>query len=199
MHQVKRVRDRIRRPLRQGCLTLAGASTGLLAGFFAARFFGLGPALPGAVASSPSHGQASLRAAIASVIPASFSRSGVLSRYRNSALALSRTLPCAGAHARKVSRHVGCKHHGGLDHSRACAGSPCLVGIAKRALDKELARFLRIRSGIDNRAAGTSDDRKRKGGSNDIGPHGSSSNSCSDSQFPRPLARPSLWQGHIAR
>ena len=199
MHQVKRVRDRIRRPLRQGCLTLAGASTGLLAGFFAARFFGLGPALPGAVASSPSHGQASLRAAIASVIPASFSRSGVLVEVPQQRLGAFQDAALRRGACPRVSRHVGCKHHGGLDHSRACAGSPCLVGIAKRALDKELARFLRIRSGIDNRAAGTSDDRKRKGGSNDIGPHGSSSNSCSDSQFPRPLARPSLWQGHIAR
>ena len=77
---------------------------------------GPGADLPGAAPSSPSHGQASLRAAIASVIPASFSRPGFLSRYRNSTLALSRTLPCAGAHARvsaaaKLARNAG-RHEG---------------------------------------------------------------------------------------
>src|ERR1700723_3115549 len=67
--------------LRYGCLTLAGACTGRLFGFFAAGFLGVGAdTVLGAAASSPAHGQASLRASIASVIPASLSRAGFLSR-----------------------------------------------------------------------------------------------------------------------
>jgi hypothetical protein len=67
-------------------------------GFFGTRFFG--PALPDGSASSPWHGQASLKASKARVMPGSLNRSGLLSRYRNRTLALSKMLPCTGGHAR---------------------------------------------------------------------------------------------------
>src|SRR5712675_975418 len=66
--------------------------------FFSARFFG--PDRPDGSASSPWHGQASLKASKASVIPAPFNRSGFCSRYRNRTLALSKILPSAGGHDR---------------------------------------------------------------------------------------------------
>jgi hypothetical protein len=75
--------------------------------FFGTRFFCLGPDPPGASASSPRHGQASLNAASARVIPGSFNRSGFWSRYRNMTLALSKMLPCAGGHPRTSAGRFG--------------------------------------------------------------------------------------------
>jgi|ERR1700730_7876351 hypothetical protein len=75
--------------------------------FFGTRFFGLGPDPPEASPSSPRHGQSFLNASIARVIPASFNRSGLLSRYRNRTLTLSKMLPCAGGHARTSAGRFG--------------------------------------------------------------------------------------------
>src|ERR1700752_3172982 len=66
--------------------------------FFGTRFFG--PDLPDGSASSPWQGQASLKASKERVMPGSLNRSGLLSRYRNRTLALSRVLPSGGGHAR---------------------------------------------------------------------------------------------------
>ena len=71
------------------------------------RFFGLGPDPPEALVSSPRHGQSFLNASIARVIPGSFNRSGLLSRYRNRTLTLSKMLPCAGGHARTSAGRFG--------------------------------------------------------------------------------------------
>jgi hypothetical protein len=72
--------------------------TGACFGFFGTRF--LGPDRPADSASSPWHGQESLKASKARVMPGKFNRSGFWSRYRNRVLALSKTLPIAGGHAR---------------------------------------------------------------------------------------------------
>ena len=66
--------------------------------FFGTRFFG--PDLPDGSASSPWHGQPSLKASKARVMPGSLNRSGFWSRYRNRTLALSKMLPWTGGHAR---------------------------------------------------------------------------------------------------
>jgi len=63
--------------------------------FFGTRFFG--PDRPDGSASSPRHGQASLKASKTSVMPASFNRSGFCSRYRNRTLALAKVLPSSSA------------------------------------------------------------------------------------------------------
>src|SRR3981081_356323 len=78
--------------------------------FFIARFFDLGPDLIGDSASSPWHGQASLNASKARVMPGTFNRSGFWSRYRNRTLALSKTLPSAGGHARTSGSRFGEKY-----------------------------------------------------------------------------------------
>jgi hypothetical protein len=69
--------------------------------FFGARFFSPVPA------SSPRQGQASLNASIATVIPGSFARSGLLSRYCRKTFALCKGLPCAGGHARTSAGRFG--------------------------------------------------------------------------------------------
>jgi len=73
--------------------------------FFGASFFGL--VLVGEPVSSPWQGQASLNASIAMVIPGSFTRSGLLFRYRRRTLALCKTPPCAGGHARTSAGKFG--------------------------------------------------------------------------------------------
>jgi hypothetical protein len=73
--------------------------------FFGVRFFG--PGRPDGSASSPWHGQESLKASIARVMPGKFNRSGFWSRYRNRTLALSKTLPSAGGHARTSGGRFG--------------------------------------------------------------------------------------------
>jgi hypothetical protein len=73
--------------------------------FFGARFFG--PVPTDDSASPPWQGQASLNASRAMVIPGSFTRSGLLSRYRRRTLALCKTLPCAGGHARTSAGRFG--------------------------------------------------------------------------------------------
>src|SRR5947208_16084591 len=83
---------------------------GLYFDFFGTRFFGLGPDRPDGSASSPWHGQASLNASKARVMPGTFNRSGFWSRYRNRTLALSKMLPCAGGHARTSGGRFGEKN-----------------------------------------------------------------------------------------
>jgi hypothetical protein len=78
--------------------------------FFGTRFFGLGPDRPDGSASSPWHGQASLNASKARVMPGTFNRSGFWSRYRNRTLALSKMLPSAGGHARTSGSRFGEKY-----------------------------------------------------------------------------------------
>jgi hypothetical protein len=78
--------------------------------FFGARFFGLDPDRPDGSASSPWHGQASLNASKARVMPGTSNRSGFRSRYRNRTLALSKMLPCAGGHARTSGGRFGEKN-----------------------------------------------------------------------------------------
>jgi len=73
--------------------------------FFGARFFG--PVPMDDSASSPWQGQASLNASIATVIPGSFTRSGLLSIYRRKTLALCKMLPCVGGHARTPAGRFG--------------------------------------------------------------------------------------------
>jgi hypothetical protein len=79
-------------------------------GFFGPRFFGLGPDRPDGSASSPRHGQESLNASKARVMPATSNRSGFRSRYRNRTLALSKMLPCPGGHARTSAGRFGEKN-----------------------------------------------------------------------------------------
>ena len=78
--------------------------------FFGTRFLGLGPDRPDGSASSPWHGQASLKASKARVMPGKFNRSGFWSRYRNRTLALSKMLPSAGGHARTSGGRFGEKN-----------------------------------------------------------------------------------------
>src|ERR1700730_3950884 len=78
---------------------------GVYFGFFGTRFFGLDR--PDGSASSPWHGQASLNASKARIMPGTFNRSGFWSRYRNRTLALSKMLPCAGGHARTSAGRFG--------------------------------------------------------------------------------------------
>src|ERR1700682_4435416 len=78
--------------------------------FFGTRFFGLGPDRPDGWASSPWHGQASLNASKARVMPGTFNRSGFWSRYRNRTLALSKTLPSAVEHAHTSGSSFGEKY-----------------------------------------------------------------------------------------
>jgi hypothetical protein len=73
--------------------------------FFGARFFG--PVPVDDSASLPWQGQAFLNASMATVIPGSFTRSGLLSRYRRRILALCKMLPCAGGHARTSAGRFG--------------------------------------------------------------------------------------------
>jgi hypothetical protein len=73
--------------------------------FFGTRFFG--PGRPDRSASSPRQGQASLNASNARVMPGKLNRSGFWSTYRNRVLALSRTLPIAGGHARTSGGRFG--------------------------------------------------------------------------------------------
>lgn len=73
--------------------------------FLGARFFGPFPADD--PASSPWQGQASLNASMATVIPGSLARSGLLSRYPRKTLALCKGLPCAGGHARTLAGRFG--------------------------------------------------------------------------------------------
>jgi hypothetical protein len=75
--------------------------------FFGTRFFVFDPDRPDGPASSPWHGQASLNASIARVRPGTSNRSGFWSRYRSRTLALSKTLPCAGGHARTSDGRFG--------------------------------------------------------------------------------------------
>src|SRR6266436_3212613 len=76
-------------------------------GFFGPRFFSLGPDRPAGSASSPRHGQESLNASKARVMPGTSNRSGFWSRCRNRTLALSKTLPCAGGHPRTSGGRFG--------------------------------------------------------------------------------------------
>ena len=78
--------------------------------FFGPRFFGLGPDRPDGSASSPRHGQESLNASKARVMPGTSNRSGFWSRYRNRTLALSKMLPCVGGHARTSGGRFGEKN-----------------------------------------------------------------------------------------
>ncbi|TCU68548.1 hypothetical protein EDE08_10946 [Bradyrhizobium sp. R2.2-H] len=73
--------------------------------FLGARFFGPFPVED--PASSPWQGQASLNASMATVIPGSLARSGLLSRYPRKTLALCKGLPCAGGHARTLAGRFG--------------------------------------------------------------------------------------------
>ena len=78
--------------------------------FFGPRFFGLGPDRPDGSASSPWHGQESLNASKARVMPGTSNRSGFWSRYRNRTLAPSKMLPCPGGHARTSAGRFGEKN-----------------------------------------------------------------------------------------
>jgi hypothetical protein len=63
------------------------------------------------------------------------------------------------------------KKHRSLDHSLTRAGEPGLVLIAKRFLNEESARFLRVGSFIDDRGAGPSNEQEDQAGKNDMDPH----------------------------
>ena len=75
---------------------------------FGTRFFGSDR--PDGAASSPWHGQESLKASKASVMPGVSNRSGFWSRYRNRTLALSKMLPEPGGHARTSADRFGEKY-----------------------------------------------------------------------------------------